>query len=138
MPYKGRIRTSAIVQQRARALRQKMTPAEEKLWQCLRNKRLHGLKFRRQHPLGPFIADFYCAEHRLVVEVDGPIHLQRSVEDTERTAQFETFGYHVIRFKNEEILNNINEVLRQIEAVCKKGTRPSPLPPLPNSGEGKA
>ena len=137
MPYKGRIRTSAIVQQRARALRQKMTPAEEKLWQYLRNKRLNGLKFRRQHPLGPFIADFYCAEYRLVVEVDGPIHLQRSAEDAERTAQFEAFGYHVMRLRNEEILNNIDEVLRQIGAVCSKGTNPSPLTPLPNSGEGK-
>jgi very-short-patch-repair endonuclease len=136
MPYKGRIRTSAIVQQRARALRQRMTPAEEKLWQYLRGKRLNGLKFRRQHPLEPFIADFYYAEYRLVVEVNGPTHLQRSLEDAERTAQFEAFDYHVMPFKNEEILNNIDEVLRKIQVVCNRGAKTSPLAPLPASGEG--
>jgi very-short-patch-repair endonuclease len=64
----------AQVQQRAQELRQEMTPAEAKLWQHLRAKRLNGLKFRWQHPLGPFIADFYCHAHRLVIEIDGDIH----------------------------------------------------------------
>jgi very-short-patch-repair endonuclease len=66
-----------------------MTPAEEKLWRRL-----------RAHPLGLFIADFYCAEHRLVVEIDGGIHTQQVEHDQVRTEQFEAYGYHVIRFKN--------------------------------------
>ncbi len=66
--------TSPLIQQRARELRQRATEAEQMLWERVRNRRLGGLKFRRQHPLGPYIVDFYCAEHRLVVEVDGPIH----------------------------------------------------------------
>jgi type I restriction enzyme R subunit len=72
------IRTTPAIQQRAK-LRGQMTYAEEKLWQRLRAHRLDGLKFRRQHPLGPFIADFYCAEHRLVIEIDGDIHAQQVV-----------------------------------------------------------
>ena len=113
-----RIRTPAQVQQRARELRQQMTPAEKLLWSRLRSKQLNGLKFRRQHPLGPFIADFYCAAHRLVVEVDGDIHDLQAERDAARTEQFEQHGYRVIRFRNEQVLNNIEDVLTAIKAAC--------------------
>jgi len=113
-----RIRTPAQIQQRAHELRQEMTPAEKLLWSHLRDKQLHGLKFRRQHPLGPFVADFYCAAHRLVVEIDGDIHDLQPERDAARTEQFEQYGYRVIRFRNERVLNNIEDVLTAIEATC--------------------
>lgn len=115
---KKRIRTPAQIQQRARELRREMTPAERMLWQRLRNQQLSGLKFRRQHPLGPFIADFYCAVRRLVVEIDGDIHDLQPERDAVRTEQFEQYGYRVIRFRNEQVLNDIEDVLAAIEATC--------------------
>ncbi len=114
-----RIRTTSAIQQRAKELRQQMTPAEEKLWQRLRAHRLGGLKFRRQHPLGPFIADFYCAERRLVVELDGGIHAQRVGHDQARTEKFEAYGYRVIRFRNAEVEQDIEAVLAKIVEACK-------------------
>jgi very-short-patch-repair endonuclease len=85
----------------------------------LRAHRLGGLKFRRQHPLGPFVADFYCAEHRLIVEVDGGIHIRQVEHDQVRTEQFETYGYRVIRFKNSEVEQDIETVLEKIVEACK-------------------
>ena len=113
-----RIRTSAQIQQRARELRKDMTPAEKLLWSRLRSKQLKGLKFRRQHPLGPFIADFYCAARRLVVEIDGDIHDLQPERDAARTEQFKQYGYRLIRFRNKQVLNDIEEVLTAIEAAC--------------------
>ena len=114
-----RIRTTANIQRRAKELRQEATPAEKMLWERLRNRQLGGFKFRRQHPLGPFIADFYCAERRLVVELDGGIHDTQKEEDEQRTRQFEEFKYRVIRFRNEEILTNIEIVLQKILEACQ-------------------
>jgi very-short-patch-repair endonuclease len=113
------VRTTPAVQQRAKDLRQQMTPAEVMLWQRLRAHRLGGLKFRRQHPLGPFIADFYCAEYRLVVEIDGGIHAKQAEHDQARTEQFEVYGYRVIRFKNTEVEQDIEKVLEKIVEACK-------------------
>ena len=113
-----RIRTSAAVQQRAKELRQQMTPAEKARWQRLRARRLNGLKFRRQHPLGPFIADFYCAAHRLVVEIDGGIHDLQAERDQVRTEQFEAYGYRLIRFSNAQVEQDIEMVLAEIAAAC--------------------
>ncbi len=113
-----RIRTTAVIQQRAKELRQQMTPAEKALWQRLRAKRLDGLKFRRQHPLGPFIADFYCAAHRLVVEIDGGIHQAQTERDQVRTEQFEAYDYRVIRFSNEQVERDIEMVLAEIARAC--------------------
>jgi very-short-patch-repair endonuclease len=121
-----RIRTSASIQQRAKEFRQKMTRTEQMLWERLRNRQLSGLKFRRQHPLGPFITDFYCAEKRLVVEIDGNIHYLQRVQDEQQTRQFEEFGYRVIRFRNEEVETNISLVLKKILETCK--------PPSPRIG----
>jgi very-short-patch-repair endonuclease len=110
-----------------------MTPTERVLWQRLRNRQLSGLKFRRQHPLGPFIADFYCAAHRLVVEIDGDIHDLQPERDAARTEQFEKYGYRVIRFRNEQVLNDIESVLAAIQAACL----PSPRVGRGAGGEGQ-
>jgi very-short-patch-repair endonuclease len=120
MPYTThRIRTSTAVQRRARELRKEMTPSEQALWEYLRNRKLNGFKFRRQHPLGPYVADFYCAEHRLVIELDGGIHESQIERDTARTLQFESFGYRVLRFRNQEVEQNIDAVLEAILEVCR-------------------
>ena len=116
MPYGNRVRTSPEIQQRAKELRQQMTPAERVLWEHLRAKRLKGLKFRRQHPLGPFIVDFCCPEHRLVIEVDGGVHELQKECDEARTEQLEAYGYRVLRFRNEDVLHRLEDVL---EAICE-------------------
>ncbi len=96
-----------------------MTQAERLLWERLRNHQLSGLKFRRQHPLGPFITDFYCAEKRLVVEIDGDIHDLQNEQDEQWTRQFKEFGYRLIRFRNKEVETNIGLVLTKVLEACK-------------------
>src|SRR3569833_3432644 len=86
----------------ARDMRREPTPAELMLWSRLRRKRLEGLKFRFQHPVGNFILDFYCPMVKLVVEVDGPIHDEQTERDAARTALIETHDYHVLRLTNDE------------------------------------
>jgi very-short-patch-repair endonuclease len=134
MVYKHRIRTTAGVQQHAKELRKKMTPAEKILWERLRDRQLGEFKFRRQHPLGPFIADFYCAEKRLVVEIDGDIHEFQKNQDEQRTHQFEEYGYRVIRFQNVEIETNLFMVLNKILKACQlpSPTRRESIPLSPN------
>ncbi|HEY9626260.1 MAG TPA: DUF559 domain-containing protein [Coleofasciculaceae cyanobacterium] len=98
----------------ARKLRQNLTPAEQVLWQALKNRQLNGLKFRCQHPVGSFIVDFYCPQCRLVIELDGEIHQQQLEYDIARTKQLSNFGYQIIRFSNQEVITNLNLVLNQI------------------------
>ena len=95
-------------------MRREPTAAENKLWQKLRNSQLHGLKFRRQHAVERFIVDFYCAEARLVVEVDGSIHDYTTEEDVIRQHFLEGWGLRVVRFTNQQILETIDEVLEEI------------------------
>jgi very-short-patch-repair endonuclease len=109
------------IQQQAKKLRWQMTPAETKLWDRLKNKQLHGLKFRRQHPLHHFILDFYCHAHRLVVEVDGGIHASQRDYDEARSEWLSQRGFRVIRFTNEEVLNDIEGVLGRIAEACGVG-----------------
>ena len=108
--------STQIIVHTARQLRKRMTPAEKRLWEALRNRRLAGLKFRRQHPYSTFILDFYCPQYGLVVEVDGGIHeyAQQASQDAERTAYLNTQGIRVIRFRNEEISHGFPGVLRRI------------------------
>jgi very-short-patch-repair endonuclease len=96
----------------AKQMRIDSTKAEWILWQRLRNKQINGLKFRRQHPIDKFIADFYCHEKKLVIELDGSIHSQKeqAALDKGRTETLNEFGITVLRFRNEEVLNNIEEV----------------------------
>jgi very-short-patch-repair endonuclease len=95
-------------------LRKNPTLAERILWQRLRNRKLQGLKFRRQHPIGEYIVDFYCHELRLIIEIDGSIHEQKSESDGERQIDLEQLGYRVLRFGNKEIYQNIQTVLEKI------------------------
>lgn len=99
--------------EKAKALRKSETNAEKLLWEQLKTKKLNGYKFRRQHPISHFIADFYCHELKLIIEVDGEIHqLSENKEyDENRTAELERFELKVIRYTNYEIENNLNEVL---------------------------
>ena len=103
--------TTQQTEQAARRLRQQLTPAEEQLWSALRGCQLVGLKFRCQHPVERFIVDFYCASCKLVIEVDGDIHTQQKPYDEARTEQLQSFGYRVLRFTNEEVLNDLQTVL---------------------------
>jgi len=106
---------SVMAEPRARELRIAMTDAERRLWSALRGRRLEGYKFRRQYPLGPFIVDFACLEHRLVVEADGGQHAD-SDDDRRRTAWLERRGWRVVRFWNNDILANpggVQEVVMQ-------------------------
>jgi very-short-patch-repair endonuclease len=137
-------------------LRRDATDAERKLWAQLRDRQLDGLKFKRQAPIGRFIADFACMEHHLIVEVDGGQHNfdANAKRDAERTAQLEAMGYVVLRFWNLDVLRNMDGVLTDIlhelhrldgasddsrsEPLHTKndGNRPEPPHPVPlPSGE---
>lgn len=117
----------------AREMRKQSTPAEDRLWQALRGSAL-GVRFRRQHPVGRFILDFWCPAARLVVEVDGDIHDVQEERDAERTEMLELHGYHVIRFRNEEVIHDRPAVLARIHAeVSARGVV---LPPLLQFGRG--
>ena len=102
----------------ARENRKKLTEAEHILWQYLRNRKLGGLKFRRQHPLGKFIADFYLHEAKLVIELDGDYHHEEEQKeyDSGRTYEIKELGIQVIRFTNNEVLKDIEKVLQTIKS----------------------
>lgn len=97
-------------------MRNNPTPAEEKLWQVLKGNNL-GCHFRRQHIIGKFIVDFVCLENNLVIEVDGDVHDYQKEADQERTEFLEGSGFRVVRFKNEEVLNNLDDVVSRIKAL---------------------
>jgi very-short-patch-repair endonuclease len=99
---------------RARSLRREAPPPERLLWSRIRGGRLGGLKFRRQHPIGPFIVDFYCAEAELVVEIDGMSHDKRADEDERRSAYLRGQGCRIVRYTNHEVLTRLDDVLRDI------------------------
>jgi very-short-patch-repair endonuclease len=117
---------------RARSLRQNMTVAERRVWQILRLHRMEGYKFRRQVPIGRYIADFVCHEARLIVEIDGGQH-DRSSSEGSRTHFLKGQGYRVLRFWNNEVLENPDGVYKTI--VDELG-RITPSPPSPIKGEG--
>lgn len=100
-------------------------------WELVRDRQLMGLKFRRQHQLGDYIADFYCHEHRLVIEFDGRIHSAKRQKDHKRDAWMEAQGFTVLRFRNEQLLEDPESVLTAIAEII----RPAPIHPLP-LGEG--
>lgn len=99
---------------RARQLRRDLTDAERRLWSRLRYLQFNGLRFRRQAPIGPYIADFVCFSERLVIEVDGGQHAVRKHHDALRTAWLKTQGFRVMRFWNNDVLRNTNGVLETI------------------------
>lgn len=111
----------------ARRLRREQTDAEARLWFYLRNCQLDGAKFRRQQPLGPFVVDFCCMEVGLVIEVDGGQHSERELADARRTQLLEEQGFLVLRFWNNEVLEQTEAVLERImmaiEQCRKEGRR---------------
>ncbi len=116
----------------AKALRKNMTDAEHRLWRYLRGKRLGATKFRRQHPLGPYVVDFVELKHKIVVEADGGQH-NECHKDAERDAWLAQQGFRVLRFWNDDILLRTDLVLDEIyRALCAS---PSPQP-SPTRGEG--
>jgi len=120
--------------EKAKGLRNNMTDAELILWEKLKGKQMLGLRFRAQHPIDIFIADFYCHPIKLVIEVDGGIHkiIGQREYDIGRTAELNYWGIEVIRFANDEIEMNIKQVVKEIEQVCIK--RQSELPQSPLKG----
>lgn len=106
----------------AKKLRENQTEAEEKFWLAVKDNQIEGYKFRRQHPLSVYIADFYCHALRLVIEIDGEYHLneEQQLLDKKRTADIEFQGVKVIRFTNEEIISNLDNVLDTIRSFKNK------------------
>ncbi|MEE9352429.1 MAG: endonuclease domain-containing protein [Thiotrichaceae bacterium] len=98
------------ISDKARDLRKNQTDAEAALWKLVRAKQIEGLKFRRQHPIPPYIVDFVCTEKKLIIELDGGQHAETINYDEKRTKYLESQSYTVIRFWNNEILNNIEGV----------------------------
>ena len=109
---------------RARQLRVEATDAEARLWVHLRNRSLGGFKFRRQFPVGPYVADFVCIERKLIVELDGGQHADNPA-DERRTRFLELRGYRVIRFWNPDVLSNTDGVLEMILLELEKAPHPS-------------
>ena len=119
MHYRGGFRYAGLVEL-ARRLRREQTPAEEILWQLLRNRRFLGLKFRRQHQIGLFITDFYCHEAKLVVELDGGVHCGQEAgkKDRWRDEDLESLGFKVLRIPNERILEDPEKALDLIRIAA--------------------
>lgn len=112
-------RYSAGVNQHLSQLRREMTPAEQLLWTWLRDRKLDGVKFRRQYPISSFVLDFYAPELRLAVEVDGDVHElpEQLAYDKRRQAWLEATGLRVVRFSNGRVINELSDVLEEISAV---------------------
>jgi len=119
-----------------RRLRSNMTGPETRLWSRLRARQLQGLKFRRQHGIGPYIVDFYCPEQSLVIEVDGNSHADADqiVKDQLRDRYFQSLGLHVIRYINDDILKNLDGVLENLAERLSSGST-SPHPSLLRRGK---
>ena len=113
--YRGGFDFSGLVKQ-AQEMRKNSTPAEEVMWEILRDRRFLEMKFRRQHQFGDYIVDFYCHEKRLVVELDGPVHSshERAKVDQKRDGYLRSQGLNVVRFRNEDLLNNPESVLQRL------------------------
>ncbi len=126
-PYRAGYDFSGLVET-ARNLRRKQTPAEEIFWQLVRNRRFLDLKFRCQHQLGDYLADFYCHEHRLVVEFDGGVHKTKQKKDHKRDAWMAAQGFRVLRFPNEQLLDAPETVLSAVAAAIHHQASP-PSPP---------
>ena len=124
---------------RCRTLRRTMTDAERKLWSILRGRQLAGLSFRRQHPLGPYVADFYCPTLKLVIEVDGGQHASDvgKSPDRKHTTWLQQHGVQVLRYWNNDVLREIESVTRDIAIRVSALTGNDPHPSSPFQGEVK-
>ena len=117
-------RSTKRTEQNAKALRKPLTPAEELFWKIVRNLNLLGLKFRRQHPIGPFIADFYCHELKLVVEIDGDVHDLEDVKqyDVQRENYIKELGLKVLRFQNGDVFKNAHLIEEALRVVMRSSS----------------
>jgi very-short-patch-repair endonuclease len=123
-----------------RELRQQGTPAERVLWSKLRNKQLNGVKFRRQQPLGHYIVDFVSFDKKLIIEIDGGQHNEEEIlsQDEVRTAWLKSQGFRVIRFWNNEVLENLEGVLLNIQmAIDTQAPSPSYSSPIEGEESGR-
>jgi len=102
------------IRQKARQLRKNSTDAERKLWQHLRSRQFGRWKFRRQFPVGQYIVDFVCIDLKLIIEIDGSQHAEQIIYDSKRTSFLQSKGYRVVRFWNNEVLENISGVLETL------------------------
>jgi very-short-patch-repair endonuclease len=118
---------------RARRLRSEMTPAERILWKRLRNRRFANAKFRRQHPIDWYVADFFCAAARLVIELDGDSHMGKEERDTRRQAYIESHDIRVIRFWNVEVYDELGWVLDCIALALDQALPSADGPPAATS-----
>ena len=137
----SRFNRNPLKTKRARRLRAEATDVERKLWSRLRGAQMEGFSFRRQHPIGPFIADFYCAPLRLIIELDGCQHANHRGYDAARTKFLEGKGLHVIRFWNYDVMENFDGVLAAIHrevlrAIRSTPTRSAARSDLPLTGGG--
>ncbi|MGB7649791.1 MAG: endonuclease domain-containing protein [Gallionella sp.] len=117
-------RIPPLTTRNARSLRCNLTDAEKLLWQALRQKQLNGNRFRRQHPIGKYITDFACIEQKLVIELDGGQHQNQLIYDAQRTTFLEIQGWCVLRFWNNEVLENLSGVLAKITENLKASPPP--------------
>ena len=113
--------------EKARENRRNQTTAEKKMWSILQNRQLENYKFLRQKPLNNFIADFYCAELMLVIEVDGDSHIKQREYDMLRSEKLEEYGIKVIRYQNNEIMSNLDSVYKDLKEKIKNLSPKSPL-----------
>jgi len=104
----------------ARRLRRDSTDAERVLWRQLRDRQMHGLKFRRQHPLAGYVLDFYCEELRLCVELDGGQHAERAADDEARSTVLGKLGVTVVRFWNDDLLRNPDGVWQRLQEAIER------------------
>lgn len=104
----------------AREMRRVATSEEDLVWERLRARRFHGLRFRRQHALGPFIVDFYCHVKRLIIEVDGGIHRIDPEQDAARQQYLESLGFTIIRLDNCEVNEDLDRALTRVQAAVEK------------------
>jgi very-short-patch-repair endonuclease len=125
-----------VLLQRAREMRRDPARAEQKLWRLLRDRQLGGYKFRRQHTTAPFIADFFCAELNLIIELDGDSHGDREAYDAQRTHHLERHGFQIIRFVNDDVFWHLDCVLDAIFSECERLSTACPHPNPRPEGEG--
>jgi very-short-patch-repair endonuclease len=119
----------------AKSLRSNQTEAEQRLWYHLRAHRFMDLKFKRQKPIGRYIVDFVCVERLLIIELDGGQHAEQVGYDQQRDAWLRGQGYTILRFWNNEVMQQLEGVLEQIRITII--SKPSPPAPLPPAGEGR-
>ena len=121
---------------RARKLRRNSTDVERKLWHRIRDKQIAEFRFRRQRPIGKYIVDFVCLDAQLIVELDGGQHAEDAAYDERRSAFLESLGYRVLRFWNNEVVENISGVLESVREALLVTRAPTPPSSLPLAGEG--